>query len=168
MKNNPQKIIAGRYQVVPRSIIFLIQHNQVLLQRAAESKRIFPGFYNGIGGHIESREDVLSGAKRELQEEAAISCDDLELAGTIMIDVEEDEGILLFVFTGSEINGDLLPSEEGTLHWVNIDLLETLQVVEDVPELVHKVVNFRKDRKLFFGKYEYDEEGNRITNWVTS
>jgi len=162
---NPQKIIKGRYQVVPRSIILLISEDRVLLQKAAEDKKIFPGYYNGIGGHIERHEDVLAGANRELKEEAGITCQDLCLAGSIMIDVEEVAGILLFVFTGSKFTGELSPSVEGTLHWVKIDQLNQFQVVDDIPELVTRVLDFTTNGRLFFGKYTYDGEGKRTSSW---
>jgi len=168
MDKNPQKILKGRYQVVPRSIILLINKNRVLLQKAAEDKKIFPGYYNGIGGHIERYEDVLAAASRELKEEAGITCKDLRLAGSIMIDVEEDAGILLFVFTGSRFTGELAPSDEGTLHWVNIERLSHLKVVEDIPELVTRVLDFTTNGQLFFGKYTYDDEGKRISSWAFS
>ncbi len=166
MSKNPQRILKGRYQVVPRSIILLIKDGKVLLQKAPENKKIFPGFYNGIGGHIERGEDVLSGAIRELKEEAGILCDDLSLMGTIMIDVEDEQGILLFVFSGQKIRGDISDSEEGSLHWIEIGALDSINVVEDIPELVSRVIQARDTGKQFFGKYLYDEDGKRVTSWV--
>jgi len=135
--------------VVPRSIILLIRNGEVLLQKAPENKKIFPGFYNGIGGHIEQGEDVLEGARRELKEEAGIECTDLQLAGMVMIDVYPDTGILLFVFSGGSIIGDLNPSDEGKLCWVDIDRLSELPVVEDIPELVSKIGEFKSSGRLF-------------------
>lgn len=165
MNTHPQKILAGRYQVVPRSIILLIDSDKVLLQKASDEKKIYPGHYNGIGGHIERCEDVLAGARRELLEEAGISCEDLRLSGTIMIDVHKDTGILLFVFSGTKIFGQLRSSEEGTLHWVEIGQLQQLPVVEDIPELILKIQENNKTGKLFFGKYLYDDKNQRVTSW---
>ena len=167
MVTHPQKILADRYQVVPRSIILLIKDDRVLLQKAPESKKIFPGLYNGIGGHIERGEDVLTGTRRELHEEAGVSCSDLHLAGTIMIDVRPLEGILLFVFTGSNLDGEPVQSSEGTLHWIRVDQLIQYKVVEDIPELVAKIQEQEETGELFFGKYLYDENGQRSTSWVT-
>lgn len=165
MSGHPQKILPGRYQVVPRSIILLIDGGKVLLQRASENKKIYPGYYNGIGGHIERGEDVLAGAIRELNEEAGIRCEDLYLAGTIMIDVQEDAGILLFVFSGTKITGQPRASDEGTLHWVAVDRLVDLPVVEDIPELVAKILETQATGKPFFGKYLYDDQNQRVTSW---
>jgi 8-oxo-dGTP diphosphatase len=166
MSKNPQRILQGRYQVVPRTIIFLIRDGLVLLQKAPETKKIFPGYYNGIGGHVERGEDVYHGAVRELREEAGISCGDLALYGTVMIDVEEEQGILLFVFSGSDVKGDIHSSDEGTLHWVEISGLSSIKVVEDIPELVDHIQRARKSGRLFFGKYLYDGDGKRITTWL--
>lgn len=165
MTTHPQKILSGRYQVVPRSIILLIRNGEVLLQKAPENKKIFPGFYNGIGGHIEQGEDVLEGARRELKEEAGIECADLQLAGMVMIDVHPDTGILMFVFSGETIIGDLNSSDEGTLHWVDINRLSELPVVEDIQELVSRIEEFKLSGRQFFGKYLYDDQQKRITSW---
>ncbi len=151
--------------MVPRSIILLINNGEVLLQKAPADKKIFPGFYNGIGGHIESGEDVLEGARRELQEEAGIECPDLQLTGMVMIDVNPDTGILMFVFSGETVIGELHSSEEGTLHWIKTDHLCDFPVVDDIPELVKKIEEFRTSGRLFFGKYLYDAQQQRITSW---
>ena len=166
MSKNPQRILNGRYQVVPRTIILLMRNDLVLLQQAPETKKIFPGYFNGIGGHIERGEDVFSGAVRELREEAGISCEDLALYGTIMIDVEAPQGILLFVFSGSKVNGNINDSEEGPLHWVDISKLKNLKVVEDIPELVERIQQSKDSGRMFHGKYLYDDKGKRITTWV--
>jgi 8-oxo-dGTP diphosphatase len=165
MTPHPQKILAGRYQVVPRSIILLTDGDKVLLQKASAQKKIYPGTYNGIGGHIERGEDVLDGAKRELREEAGISCTGLQLAGTIMIDVQEDIGILLFVFCGDQIEGELRSSNEGTLHWIEMAKLDEFPVVEDIPELLEKILDFRATGKMFYGRYLYNEENERFASW---
>src|SRR5919112_141692 len=41
------------------------------------------GKYNGLGGKLEPDEDVVAGMRREIAEEAGITCDGLELAGTV-------------------------------------------------------------------------------------
>lgn len=165
MTNNPQKILPGRYVVVPRTIIFILRGKEVLLQKGSQHKKIYPGYLNGIGGHLERGEDVLSGARRELYEEAHIDCDDLRMAGTIMIDVDPGQGILLFVLTGETITGVPQGSDEGALEWVPVDQLVGRQVVEDVPELVTQVLKSKKTGRLFFAKYLYTESGQRIATF---
>src|SRR6476659_6756461 len=41
------------------------------------------GKYNGLGGKLEAGEDIVSGMKREIREEAGIECESLRLRGTI-------------------------------------------------------------------------------------
>jgi 8-oxo-dGTP pyrophosphatase MutT (NUDIX family) len=101
-----------------------------------------------------------------LREEAGISCKNLELAGTIMIDVNMGEGILLFVFTGDDTTGELIHSEEGSLHWVDISQMGELEVVEDVPELVANVLKHKETGQLFYGRYLYNDRGVRISDWT--
>lgn len=168
MVANPQVILKDRYQVVPRSIIFLVTESKVLLQKGSVYKKVYPGYYNGVGGHIERGEDVLAGARRELTEETGLSCSDLKLTGTVAIDVTATEGILLFVFTGTQISGELSESSEGSLYWVEIADFDKLPVVEDVSELVANSLISAKSGKLFFGKYLYNDEGQRITTWQWS
>lgn len=161
MTKNPQVILKGRYQVVPRTLILVFNGNSVLLQKGAPTKKIYPGFYNGLGGHIERGEDVLWAARRELMEEAGLQCPDLHLCGTVAIDVEENNGILLFVMTGNKVIGEINESDEGSLHWVGIDDLASTQTVEDIPEIVARII--KSDAGIFHAHYAYDEDGRRIT-----
>ena len=162
MTKNPQVILKGRYQVVPRTLILLFNENSVLLQKGALTKKIYPGYFNGLGGHIERGEDVLSAAKRELLEEAGLNCTDLHLCGTILIDVEENNGILLFVMTGEEPAGVLMESEEGSLHWIKVLDLSNYQIVEDIPEIIERIFKNKKKGIIFHAHYAYDNEGKRI------
>src|SRR5262249_4474002 len=41
------------------------------------------GKYNGLGGKLHAGEDIVTGMKREIREEAGIECEQLTLRGTI-------------------------------------------------------------------------------------
>ena len=73
---------------------------QVLLLRLGADRGEWAGRLNGIGGHIEPGEDVLTSARREIREEAGLSPGDLRLCGVVMIDVGPP-GIGLFVLVGT-------------------------------------------------------------------
>lgn len=163
MAINPQVILKNRYQVVPRTLILVFHGEKVLLQKGSLTKKIWAGYYNGLGGHVERGEDALSAARRELFEEANLECPDLHLVGTVMIDVEDHNGIMLFVMTGKDVKGIINESDEGSLHWVNINNLDNLNVVEDIPELIEKILDEKPE--TFHAHYCYDEHGNRITTF---
>jgi hypothetical protein len=63
------------------------------------------------------------------------------LCGTVLIDASEDVGIGIYVFRG-EFSGQhaLVASHEGELHWVKVENLNQVQLVEDLPVLLPKVL----------------------------
>jgi 8-oxo-dGTP diphosphatase len=154
-----QRVLANRYQVVPRTLCFITHGDDVLLLRGAPDKRFWPNQYNGVGGHVEPDEDVHSAALREIQEETGLEVRDLQLRGVINIpvDVDDDVGIIVFVFTAAASARDVRPSEEGTLEWVARDRLGQLDLVEDLPTLLPRVLAMGPDEPPFFAHYRYDE-----------
>lgn len=95
-----------------------------MIRRDARPDDIHYGYYNGLGGKLEPGEDVVTGLRREIHEEAGIDCTGVELAGTISWpgfgrDGENWFGFLFRItsWTGTPHSAN----DEGSLHWVAID-----------------------------------------------
>lgn len=134
----------------------------LLIHRNARPDDQHLGKYNGLGGKLDRDEDVLSGFRREIREEAGIECDELTLRGTLSWPGfgRQGEDWLAFVFVVYRYSGDPLErNPEGTLEWVPIDQILDLPlwegdryflplVFDDDPRPFHGVMPYRNGRML--------------------
>ena len=155
MSGSEQIIAKDRYMLIPRTIIFIRRGNEYLLIKGADTKKLWAGKYNGLGGHVEKGEDIISSAKRELFEEAGITAD-LWLCGTVIVDAD-DVGICLFVICGENFQGELKASKEGTVEWVKKEALLHLPTVEDLPILLNKIYSMNQNDPPFSARSFYEE-----------
>lgn len=146
--------------VIPRVLCFLFSGEEVLLLRHAPDRPDWPCRYNGIGGHVEPGEDVRSAALREIAEEAGVPVTDLRLRGVIHVAPSGAEpGVMLFVFTAQALSRDVRPSDEGTPVWVPLREISAVDVLEDVPVILERVLAMGPDAPPFFGVSLQDREG---------
>lgn len=169
MKASEQGVGPGapqRYQVTPRTLIFLYSRSpesgkrEVLLLRGAPDKRLWANKYNGIGGHVEAGEDVLSAALRELDEEAGVTGVDLTLRGVINIAVHLDPpaptGVMVFVFCADVTDRSFTAGAEGNLAWIPVDELPNYPLVDDLFTLLPLL---EKSGDVIFGHYAPRADG---------
>lgn len=146
----------GRWLTIPRTLCFVLNGDDVLLMKRGAHRRIFPNRYNGVGGHIERDEDPLTSARREIREETGLSVTDVHLRAVYNIDAGETTGIILFVFTARSQTRQLQPNDEGTLHWIPRAALMSLDLVEDLPHLLPRILTGDDGAPPLFIHVSYD------------
>lgn len=114
--------------------VFSPDGNRVLLvHRTARPDDPHFGKFNGIGGKLESNEDVVEGFRREVREEAGIECDELQLAGTISWPGfgKNGEDWFAFLFRVTRWSGTpFAENAEGPLEWVELASVPELPLWE--------------------------------------
>jgi 8-oxo-dGTP diphosphatase len=145
-----------RWLTIPRTLCFVTHGDDILLMKRGEHKRIFPGRYNGLGGHIERDEDPLSSALREVKEESGLMVTNIRLRGVYNIDAGKETGIILFIFTCITPSREVTECSEGTLHWVPLDEVDKLPLVEDLPYLLPRLFGPTANDTILFAHASYD------------
>jgi 8-oxo-dGTP diphosphatase len=157
---------SDRYKIIPRTLCFVCDGDDVLLLKGAPSKRLWANRYNGVGGHVERGEDVCSAALREICEETgwqAGDVADMQLRGLIQINAGDPQtGIMLFLFTARALRRDTTSSDEGTLEWISRNRLTEYELVEDLAVLLPRVLALTKDDPTLFGHYSYGPDGRLL------
>lgn len=161
-KDQGADAIEGRWLVIPRTLCFITHGRDVLLLRRGEHKRVYPGRYNGVGGHLERDEDPLTSAIREMQEETGLALEDVRLRGLIHVDAGSANGIIVFVFVARAPSREFVDSNEGTLEWVPLDAADSLPLVEDLPILLPLLFDAPDDGRPFYAHMSYDADDRPV------
>ena len=151
--------------LIPRVLIFITRGNSVLLLKGAPTKRLWANKYNGVGGHVDPGEDILSAARRELLEETGLKTK-LRLCGTVVVDTGENPGIGLYVFTGECLEGLPRPSAEGGLEWVAFPDVPNLPAVEDLTFFLDRIQKMQLGDSPFSARSYYDHGQKLIVQFA--
>ncbi len=160
MPTSDQGINLERYMFVPRTLIFVIRENKVLLLKGSKGKRLWSGLYNGVGGHVEQGEDILSAAQRELLEETGLTSCKLWLCGITTVDTQTNPGVCIYIFRGEYPGGEPVLSNEGSLEWIQISDIGHLPMVADLPIFLPKILEMKYGDPSFLAHSQYNEIGD--------
>jgi 8-oxo-dGTP diphosphatase len=136
----------------------------LMIHRNAREHDHHLGKYNGLGGKLDPDEDVLTGMRREVREEAGIECEALTLRGTISWPGfgKGGEDWLGFVFLVERYSGTPLAcNPEGALEWVERERLMDLPMWEGDRHFLPLV--FDPDPRPFHGVMPY--RNGRMQSW---
>jgi len=115
------------------------------------------GKYNGLGGKVERDEDVVACIKREVREEAGITCDEVVLRGTISWPGfgKHGEDWFGFLFLITRFTGEPhSENPEGVLEWVNRGSIMDLPMWEG--DRYFLPLLFSDDPRQFHGVMVYE------------
>ncbi len=103
------------------------------------------GLWNGIGGKLNPGEDPYAACIREVSEEAGLRIDHPLLRAVLVISVKSAGDLwVLFTFTAPAPSEKPVASEEGELRWIELDALQTLPVLPDLPLLLPHVLSAKE------------------------
>lgn len=150
----------GRWIVIPRTLCFVLNGDDVLMMKRSPTRRIFPNRYNGVGGHVERDEDILTSARREILEETGLNVRDVQLRAVYNVNAGQASGIAVFVFTAISDSREFVPNVEGTLHWINRDAILLLDLVDDLPTLLPRILDLPANQTAppLFIHLSYDDQ----------
>lgn len=121
--------------------------------------------WDGIGGKLEPGEDPFAACIREVQEETGLGIHAPRLRALLVITVKSlDELWPIFTFSAEAPEGQLVPSDEGDLAWVDMDKLDLLPVVPDTPMLLSHID--REKITVIRMEYETDDVASLVRTKV--
>jgi 8-oxo-dGTP diphosphatase len=158
---NYQGIHWNHYKVIPRVLILLFNegNTEVLLIKRSLKKKIWPGFFNGLGGHVEKGEDILTAAHRELSEESGLERIKLTMVGTVTMDVEKNVGVLIFLFKGTCRARKFNKNQEGYLKWIKIKEMKKVHSIPDLPFFIDLCLKWKPGDTVYHLKSSYEDGG---------
>lgn len=151
--------VLGRWVLIPRVLVFVFNGDDVLLMKRGPHRRVFPNKYNGLGGHVERHEHPAETAVREVFEESGLRVRDVKLRGIHHIDAgAEESGIVMYIFSArADERIFSVETDEGTLHWIPVSQVTTLDVVEDIPLVLPRILEMSEDASPYLAHVCYDE-----------
>lgn len=141
--------------------------SMLMVHRIARPDDPHYGKFNGLGGKLERDEDIVTGMKREIREEAGLDCTELSLCGTVSWPGfgKQGEDWFGFVFRITQWQGEPHPaSPEGPLVWVPRDQVLSLHLWEGDRYFLPAVLN--EQARPFHGVMPYQD--GRPLRWSVS
>ncbi len=157
---NPKSKIQNppRRQVYPRTLCFIQHGNDILMLQGAPTKRLYANLFNGIGGHVEAGEDVLSSLRREVREETGLEIENPYMRAVLNVDEAGKPGVVIGFFLATASMRRVIASEEGQLYWIPQERVYDFDLVEDLHQLLPRILEPEKTG-IWYGYYGYDEQG---------
>ncbi|MBN4066611.1 8-oxo-dGTP diphosphatase [Simkania negevensis] len=136
----------------------------LMIHRNAREDDDHLGKYNGLGGKMESDEDIACCMTREIYEESGLECTQLQLRGTLNWTGfgPKKEFWLGFIFLITQFKGTSHTSNnEGDLEWIKLNKLNDLPMWEG--DRLFLPLVFDNNPLPFHGYMSYDND--KLLDW---
>jgi 8-oxo-dGTP diphosphatase len=151
--------------------VFILNGDKMLLMKRANHKKIAPGLWTGVGGHIEPEEvnDPKGSCIRELIEETGLKesdIDDLRLL-YIVNRMKDDEIRQQYIFFGSTLVTEVFSNDEGELHWIDKSEILKLEMPLTVRYALEHYLNIKESQVIHIGTMTKSENQSTEMIWAS-
>lgn len=102
----------------------------LMLHRVSKKNDINHDKWIGVGGHFEAGESPEDCLLREVREETGLVLDSFRFRGIVTFVSDDDPAEYMHLFTATEFHGEIIDCDEGTLEWLPIDKIDSLELWE--------------------------------------
>lgn len=129
----------------------------LMLHRDAKKNDVNEGKWIGVGGHFEQNESPEECLIREVKEETGYTLESWKFCGIVTF-VDGDFSEYMHIFTSDKFSNDEINCTEGTLKWIPIDEVESLNLWEG-DRIFLKLI---KNKNPFFSLKLVYKNGNLV------
>lgn len=138
------------------------KYERVLLLK--RNRHPMKDLYTGVGGKTAFKEDIRTSCLREIKEETGLEVSKLTLKGVVKTVFEAgNSSWILFVFTAETNSSEFKECDEGTLEWVERELVGDRNLIGFIREIISIILN--RDQFLE-GTIFHDDQGNVINKTI--
>jgi 8-oxo-dGTP diphosphatase len=134
---------------------YLINGNQILMMKRSKDRNLAPNVWTGIGGHIEDSEHNTpqESCFREILEETGITSSEIENLKLryILFRKSRDEIRQHFIYFGHSSKVDVVNTDEGDLHWIDLSDIVNLEMPLTVKFMLKHFIESPNEQQVFVG-----------------
>ena len=150
--------------------VFLKRNEHYLLMKRSPDKKVAPGVWSNVGGHVEPNldsGDPLTACFREIFEETGILAEQIYNLILRYIIIRRADNIIRhsYVYFGETDVIEFIETDEGTLHWVPESELLDREYTQTFAAMMQHYVYTPVDGHVVIGVAE-NKAGSLHMNWA--